>query len=190
RPLSPSSLIFGLVTLGALAVWIAPGIAPGIPPDTEAAPEASGTARELSESSGLRPDARDLCAVCGMFVARYPEWVAGVVFEDGSTAFFDGPKCLFEYLLHPDKHAGERRRPPIERALVTAYYDRRTIPAEGALFVVGSDVAGPMGAELVPHATAAEAEEFLSDHHGDRIVRFEEVTPELLATLHAPSTGR
>jgi nitrous oxide reductase accessory protein NosL len=161
--------LLAIATVGAVAIL---GVAMGS--------RASDADREPSV---LQPGDRDLCAVCGMFVARYPEWVAQVVYEDGSTAFFDGPKCMFEYLLRPEKHAGPRRGLPIARILVTAYYDREPLPAERALFVLGSDVAGPMGAELVPLATVDAAEEFMNDHHGERIVRFEEVTPELLAML-------
>ena len=45
------------------------------------------------------PGARDTCPVCGMFVARYPEWVATVLWQDGHAAHFDGAKDLFKYLL-------------------------------------------------------------------------------------------
>jgi nitrous oxide reductase accessory protein NosL len=66
---------------------------------------------------------------------------------------------------------------------VTSYYDLEPVDARTARFVVGSDVLGPMGAELVPFATDADAEEFRMDHAGSRTVRFGEVTRELLTTL-------
>ena len=34
---------------------------------------------------------------------------------------------------------------------------------------------GPMGHELIPLASRADAEEFLGDHQGRRILRFDEV---------------
>jgi nitrous oxide reductase accessory protein NosL len=49
--------------------------------------------------------------------------------------------------------------------------------------VIGSDTLGPMGHELVPLASEAEAREFLKDHHGRRVLRFDEVTPALLEQL-------
>jgi nitrous oxide reductase accessory protein NosL len=42
-----------------------------------------------------------------------------------------------------------------------------------------------MGHELVPLASEADAQELLEDHRGVRILRFEEVTPELLEGLDA-----
>ena len=126
---------------------------------------------------------RDVCAVCGMLVARHPEWLAQVVYEDGSEAFFDGPKDLFEYLLDPERYAPARRGVAVTAVLVTSYYEGAATPARQAYYVVGSDVAGPMGAELVPHRTKDDAEEFARDHHGKRIVRFDDVTRELLDDL-------
>lgn len=130
--------------------------------------------------AAIRPGGSDVCAVCGMSVSRHPEWVAEVVYEDGTTVYFDGPKDLFRFLRHPRRYPRGRRRSRIGAAFVTAYYDRGSIPARDALYVLGSDVVGPLGAELVPHGSREDAEEFLVDHAGERIVTFDEVTEEML----------
>lgn len=127
------------------------------------------------------PGPEDVCPVCGMAVAPHEDWVAQAVFEDGSRLYFDGAKDLFRYLLERDRYAPAKRSLEIRAAFVTGYYEVESIPAEDAYFVIGSDVYGPMGAELIPHASRAEADEFASDHGGERIVRFGEVTAELLA---------
>lgn len=118
----------------------------------------------------------EVCAVCGMSVSRYPEWVAEVVCADGSVVYFDGPTDLFRFLRDPGRYAGQASRSSIVAAFVTGYYDRAAIPARDALFVVGSDVVGPLGAELVPHGSRAEAEDFMVDHRGKRILSFDEAS--------------
>jgi copper chaperone NosL len=133
------------------------------------------------ERPSIHPGAGDVCAVCGLSVSRHPEWAAEAVHEDGTQVFFDGPKDLFRYLRHPDHYAGERSK--IEAAFVTAYYDRVAVPARDALYVLGSDVVGPLGAELVPHRTREDAEEFMVDHQGRRILTYPEVGDGLLASL-------
>lgn len=138
---------------------------------------------EQAEGPGL-PGPQDACPVCGMFVAPYPAWVAQVAFEDGTGAFFDGSKDMFKYLLARDRYLPDKRQVQIAAIWVTDYYELEPIDARGALFVLGSDVLGPMGHELVPLATTAAAEEFKRDHGGARIVHFEEVTPELLSSLN------
>ena len=52
---------------------------------------------------------------------------------------------------------------------------------------MGSDLEGPMGRDLVPVSGAAEAEGFASDHGGDRVLSYREVTPEVVASLFRPS---
>jgi copper chaperone NosL len=139
-----------------------------------------------SEAGSLpMPLATDKCPVCGMFVAKYPEWIASVRHPDGTIYHFDGAKDLFKYLLEPGRYSPDRQDRPPGDAVVTEYYDLKRIDARTASYVIGSDVLGPMGHELVPLATAAEAEEFLRDHKGRRIVAFEEVDAGLLRALDA-----
>lgn len=141
-----------------------------------AAPAAPGGAEE-------RPGAREKCPVCGMFVAKYPDWLATLRFKDGSRAVFDGAKDLFKFWLDPGRYLPARRREDVVSLTVTDYYALAPLDARAALFVVGSDVYGPMGRELVPLATRAEAEEFMRDHRGKAILAFDQVTPALVRSL-------
>ena len=57
-----------------------------------------------SESVKLKPDKQEKCPVCGMFVYKYPDWTAQVIFNDQSRFYFDGVKDLFKYVFHLDKY--------------------------------------------------------------------------------------
>jgi len=129
------------------------------------------------------PKATDVCPVCGMFVAKYPEWVATVQYTDGHAHHFDGAKDLFKYLLDLPRYAPGDKAQHIRVIAVTEYYGLTKIDARQAFYVVGSDVIGPMGHELVPLASRQEAEEFTQDHGGRRILTFDEVDGELLKKL-------
>jgi copper chaperone NosL len=129
------------------------------------------------------PRPSDVCPVCGMFVAKYPHWIATVLYQDGHADHFDGPKDFFKYLLDMKKYARGRTREQIARMGVTNYYDAARIAAASAVYVLGSDVLGPMGHELVPHADEVDAKEFLGDHKGRRILHFAEITPAILDAL-------
>jgi nitrous oxide reductase accessory protein NosL len=138
----------------------------------------------LGTSPGApKPGPRDRCPVCGMFVARYPDWVASVRFRDGSHAFFDGAQDLFKFLLGLERYLPDRVPAEAVEVRVTDYYSLEPVDAREAWFVFGSDVLGPMGHELVPFARRAEAEEFLRDHRGRRILRFPEVDRATLKAL-------
>lgn len=131
----------------------------------------------------VKPGAKDLCPVCGMLVSKYPNWAAVVQYKDGHAHFFDGAKDLFKYLHDLAKYAPGHRREDIAVIQVTDFYSLQRLDAKTAFYVVGSDVLGPMGHELVPLATRADAEDFLKDHKGKRILGFADVTRDLAAKL-------
>ena len=124
------------------------------------------------------PDARTLCPVCGMVVSKYPAWIATVLYKDGHAHHFDGAKDMFKYLHALDKYAPGHRHEDIETIAVTEYYDLQRIDARTAWYVIGSDVLGPMGHEFIPLLSEADAQEFMADHGGAVLLRFDQVDAE------------
>lgn len=123
-----------------------------------------------------KPGKKEKCPVCGMFVYKYPDWIAAIVLPTGEDLYFDGAKDMFRYLKdNPGNDAV---------AWVTEYYGLRMIEARKAFYVLGSDVYGPMGHELVPFATRQEAGEFKADHKGKRVLTYEEVDAAILKGLN------
>lgn len=162
--------------LAALALAAAP-----LAPATAGAPASPPAA-----ASPGKPAGHDKCPVCGMFVAKYPDWVAAVAFRDGKVAWFDGAKDLFKFLLKPDRYQPGRAPADVARVLVTDYYGLSLVDAREAWFVLGSDVFGPMGTELIPFAREEDAREFKADHRGAAILRFGDVGPATLRQLQEP----
>ena len=130
-----------------------------------------------------KPGAMDLCPVCGMLVAKYPNWVAVVVYKDGHAHFFDGAKDLFKFIDMPQKYVPGHRRDMIAGMWVTEFYGLTRIDARKAYYVIGSDTLGPMGNEFVPLESEADARDSLKEHKGKRIVTFEQATPEMAIRL-------
>ena len=134
-------------------------------------------------SSVPTPGAKDKCPVCGMFVAKYPDWVAIVTFKDSTSLFFDGAKDFFTYYHNMKKYSPARDQASIASITVRDYYLLKQIDAKQAHFVIGSDVYGPMGKELVPFGKLSDAYAFLKDHSGKMVLRFSDVTPRALKAL-------
>jgi len=125
------------------------------------------------------------CSVCGMFVAKYPNWLAQIHYDDlGQTKFFDGPKDMMVFYFNPERHDGLPRA-TIKYMYVKDYYSLNWLSAKDAFYVVGSDIYGPMGHELIPFKTKNAAESFSKDHHGTEILTFGDITPELIDSLRA-----
>jgi nitrous oxide reductase accessory protein NosL len=135
------------------------------------------------DKKDLKPSPKEKCPVCGMFVAKYPDFIAVIRFKDGTYAFFDGAKDMFKYYLNLQKYNPNKKQADIASLRVTDYYDLSLTNGLTAFYVVGSDVYGPMGRELIPFSKEADAREFLKDHKGKSLLRFQEVTPALIQTL-------
>jgi nitrous oxide reductase accessory protein NosL len=120
----------------------------------------------------------DKCQVCGMLVFPYPNWAAEIVFNDGTYAAFDGPKDMFRYYFSLGKFNPSKKQSDIAAVFVTEYYSTRMMDAHQVFFIKGSDVEGPMGAELVAVESADKAKVFMKDHKGKKILKFIEVRME------------
>lgn len=115
------------------------------------------------------------CAHCGMSIADDSGFTAGATTSAGAAVYFDSPKCLFRWL-------GQAAGGGATGAFVTEYFTRARTPIDDALYVLGSDVNGPMGRDLVAVAPRDRADHFASSH-GGRVLTRSEVTPEIVEGL-------
>jgi len=120
------------------------------------------------------------CPVCGMLTSKYPKW-AGFMEVDGKPYYFDGVKDMMKYYIFDIDFPYDREK--ITRFRVTDFYTLEAIPARDAFYVLGSDVYGPMGNELIPFQTKDAAKNFSDDHKGQKIVLFSEITPQMVMAL-------
>ncbi len=108
------------------------------------------------------------CPICGMFVYKYPRWAAQIFYGEEKHYSFDGMKDLMKYYF--DNKEG------ISKILTRDYYSQKTIDATKAYYVLGSDVYGPMGNELIAFKNESEAKTFYMDHRGTSVMSFDEIT--------------
>jgi copper chaperone NosL len=140
-------------------------------------PAQAGTAEPIE------PDPQDKCPVCGMFTARYPDSFSHIIFSDDSYLTFDGPKDMFKYYSKLKKKDPEKVNNGIDSIYTKDYYSLKNIDAQTAYFVLGSDVYGPMGKEVIPFSKLEDAKVFKKDHKGSEIMKFGEVTEALLKKM-------
>jgi len=91
------------------------------------------------------------------------------------TYNFDGMKCMFKFYFN--------NKEGIIDILVQDYYTLKTLNAKEAYFVVGSDVYGPMGHELIPFIDKKSARTFLLEHKGEKVYTFDEITEYMVRSL-------
>jgi len=126
---------------------------------------------------GVNKDTR--CAVCGMFVAKYPTWLCKITEKNGQAKYFDGPKDMLAYYFSPNKYGGTTQA-NIIKIMVKDYYSVQWIDARKAFFVMDSDVHGPMGKEFIPFSSKAAASSFAKDHKAKIILPFSKITSAIV----------
>lgn len=120
------------------------------------------------------------CPVCGMYVAKYPKWAAKIEVDKTHTHYFDGTKDMFKFYFNPKKYAHTHTKEQMKNIIVTDYYTLEAIDGKSAFYVVGSNVYGPMGEELIPFKDEKSANAFKNSHYGKKILKFEEVKESIL----------
>jgi copper chaperone NosL len=129
------------------------------------------------------------CTVCGMFVEKYDNWVVQMRLADGKVMFFDGVKDMLVFYFDPQQYSSARQE-DIKEIWVKDYYSLSWLDGRGSLYVTGSDVYGPMGKEFIPFSSREAADNFLQDHHGKKILTFDEITDELVQSMRFGSKMR
>jgi nitrous oxide reductase accessory protein NosL len=90
---------------------------------------------------------------------------------------------MFKYYFNLKKYHPSKSLSDIDSIYVTNYYDLTLINGYTAFYVLGSDVYGPMGRELIPFEKEGDAKEFMKDHKGKSLKRFKEITYEMVKEL-------
>lgn len=113
------------------------------------------------------------CKHCGMKIDPASPWKTELVSKGGQITTFDTPSCAFTSWRNGQSPASSLR--------VQDYYDHQWHLADELRFMVGGDVLGPMGPDLVP-VMPALVTKFIQDHGADRAMKEEEITAEYLKT--------
>lgn len=124
--------------------------------------------------SGCKRHDEARCKHCGMRIEAGSAWRTELVGDDGKAVAFDTPRCALQ--------SWRSGKTPARSIRVQEYYDRQTRDGNEVRFVIGGDVVGPMGSDLVP-VDPPRASKFIQDHTADRALKLEEITPEVLAGI-------
>ena len=123
------------------------------------------------------------CHTCGMRVAEFENWHTQIVYDDGTNDGFCAVKCLMAFYFEPLKYSTKTQVSQIKSLYAKDYYSQKWHDMETMVYVLGSDVMGPMGKDLVPFSNEAHAQTFMNDHNGGSTLNFDDITLDLIQTL-------
>lgn len=109
--------------------------------------------------AGDHPE-RESCKVCGMYIDLYHDTSSELVRKDGATLQTCGVACMLRIVNDsggPDAFSS---------ILVHAWDTKETLPADGAVFVIGSRIIPDMIPNIIAFSSREKAEEFISREGG------------------------
>jgi nitrous oxide reductase accessory protein NosL len=90
---------------------------------------------------------------------------------------------MLRFYFDVPAYAPSRSVADIAAIYVTDYYSLNLVDGRKAFYVVGSDIIGPMGRELIPLAAERDAATFLGDHKGRSVLKFSDITVEIIKDI-------
>lgn len=131
-------------------------------------------ASALLVAAACTPKTEARCKNCGMKIDPASPWRAELIGPDGSILAFDTPRCALT--------SWRTGKTPAKELHVLDYYDRQSKDGKDVRFVIGGDVVGPMGPDLVP-VDPARVSKYLQDHAAERALTLDEVTTDVLSAI-------
>lgn len=129
----------------------------------------------------------DRCPVCGEYIFRHQKWAVLLYYEKNNRMkhlAFDGVKEFLKFYLNPQKWGDYPNiRMHIKKIVFRDYISGKPVVSYETWFVLGSDIKGPKGNDLIPFSSKEAAEKFMKSHNGSEILSFEEITEETLKRL-------
>ena len=128
----------------------------------------------------------DECHVCGMTINNYPGPKGQAFIRNHSTPFkYCSTRDLFSHILQPEVrsritqiYTHDMGSTEWDTPSNTAFTDARQ-----AWFVINHPMKGAMGPTLASFAEKTAAENFV-EQHGGKIVRFDDITLEMVAKIN------
>jgi copper chaperone NosL len=138
------------------------------------------TQGDVEKPSPVELTRENACAVCGMIVVDLPGSKAQIHYSNGKVDTFCCTLHMFSFILQPD--SPKNMAAIYVNDMGKADPDQPAghwIDAKKAFYIVGGDVMGPHGEAFVPFLDLKDAESYVKEH-GGRIIKFDEVTPDML----------
>ena len=131
----------------------------------------------------------DRCPVCAMTVKKHAKFASAIQLEDDTTYYFCGTGCMLRTWLHPEVFLNKPKQ-ALRRGVVQDYFTGEQRDAAGVIWVVGSDVVGPMGPAIVPLSDEKSAETFQQRHGGKATFKLDELDDAKWQEITGKKAGR
>ena len=164
--------------------------------------------KSMREIAWLK-DVNLTCAKYGIDTSAHPEFRAYARLKDGSALAFASPKAMFAYFFEGENLSGNNGAASAEENLmrknpandnfgesnstnanfggaelyVTDYTSGEILRAQDAFYVFGSVLQSARGDDLITFARLRDAQNFMREKKGHKILQFREISAKLIDYL-------
>ncbi|WP_297880196.1 nitrous oxide reductase accessory protein NosL [uncultured Campylobacter sp.] len=164
--------------------------------------------KSVREISWLK-DVNLTCAKYGIDTSAHPEFRAYARLKDGRALAFSSPKAMFAYFFEGENLSGNNGAASAEENLmsknsasgnfgesnstnanfggaelyVTDYASGEILRAQDAFYVFGSVLQSARGDDLITFARLRDAQDFMREKKGHKILQFREISAKLIDYL-------
>ena len=164
--------------------------------------------KNMREPAWLK-DVNLTCAKYGIDTSAHPEFRAYARLKDGSALAFASPKAMFAYFFEGENLSGNNGGASAEENLmsknhasgnfgesnstntnfdgaelyVTDYASGEILRAQDAFYVFGSVLQSARGDDLITFARLRDAQDFMREKKGHKILQFREISAKLIDYL-------
>ena len=164
--------------------------------------------KSMREIAWLK-DVNLTCAKYGIDTSAHPEFRAYARLKDGSALAFASPKAMFAYFFEGENLSGNNGGASAEENLmsknpasgnfgevnstdtnfgdaelyVTDYASGEILRAQDAFYVFGSVLQSARGDDLITFARLRDAQDFMREKKGHKILQFREISAKLIDYL-------
>ena len=143
-------------------------------------------------ADGIVADKNETDLICGMKPYKYPRWMSEIELINGKKLHFASVKCMMLFYYKNDKwHDLGLQRPKdkkskenIKALRVQDYGTLRVIDAKKAFYVYGSRLMSPKGDDLVPFQYEKDAQNFMKENGGHKVLTWEHFKLNLFDLLN------
>jgi hypothetical protein len=142
------------------------------------------------QADGMVADKNERDLICGIQPYKNPKWMSEIELINGKKLHFVSVKCMMIFYYKNTKwhDLGITEDPskiePIKALRVQDYNTLKVIDAKKAYYVFGSHIMGPKGDDLIPFQYEKDAENFMKENGGHKILTWKNFKLNLFDLLN------
>ncbi|HIP02993.1 MAG TPA: hypothetical protein EYH01_09395 [Campylobacterales bacterium] len=144
------------------------------------------------QAEGMVADKKERDLICGMLPSKNPKWMTEIELSNDKKLHFASVKCMMLFYYKNDKwdDLGLKAPKPEERAAifkalrVQDFNNLKVIDAKKAFYVFGAHIMSPKGDDLVPFQYEKDAENYMKENGGKKILTWKQFKLNLFDLLN------